>query len=36
LPYEASRDIRDIAAGAVWIQAIIAVLIAVAIFGKYL
>ena len=35
LPYEASRDIRDIAAGAVWIQAFVAVLIAVAVFSKY-
>ncbi len=36
LPYEASRDIRDIAAGAVWLQAIIAALIGVLIFSKYL
>ncbi|NMB57119.1 diacylglycerol kinase family protein [Candidatus Beckwithbacteria bacterium] len=36
LPYEGSRDIRDIAAGAVLFQAIMAAIIGVIIFWKYL
>ncbi|NMC35997.1 diacylglycerol kinase family protein [Candidatus Beckwithbacteria bacterium] len=36
LPYEGSRDIRDIAAGAVWINALIAAIIGIIIFTKYL
>ncbi len=36
LPYEGSRDIRDMAAGAVWIQAIVAIIIAGLLLSKYL
>jgi undecaprenol kinase len=36
LPYNGSRDIRDIAAGAVWAQAITAGIIGIIIFSKYL
>jgi diacylglycerol kinase len=36
LPYEGSRDIRDIAAGAVWINAIIAAIVGILIISKYL
>jgi len=35
LPYDGSRDVRDIAAGGVLMQAIVAVLIGILIFGKY-
>ncbi|MGI5828217.1 MAG: diacylglycerol kinase family protein [Patescibacteria group bacterium] len=35
LPYEDSRDIRDIAAGGVWVQAIIAAIVGILIFSRY-
>jgi diacylglycerol kinase len=36
LPYEGSRDIRDMAAGAVLINALIATIIGILVFAKYL
>jgi diacylglycerol kinase len=36
LPYNGSTHIRDIAGGAVWIQAIAAAIIGILIFSKYL
>lgn len=36
LPYKASTDIRDISAGAVWFNALIAAFIGILIFSKYI